>query len=95
MTSRPEAGLRSVMLAGAEKSQDTFSFLPSVQQSKVALGVHKDSAYTNTIMSLHSQDREHTHQVSIAVSPGGKTIWDAVCLEPVLKHLLHYLYFQD
>lgn len=64
------------MLAGvpAEKSQGTFSFSPSVQQPAAALGVHKDSGCTNTTMSLHSQDREHRHQVSIAVSPGGKTI---------------------
>lgn len=55
------------MLVGvpAEKSQDTFSFSPSVQQPKVALGVHKDSGYTNRIMSLHSQDREHMHQYQL------------------------------
>lgn len=73
------------MLAGvpAEKSQDTFSFSSSVQQPEVALGVHKDSGSKNTITSLRSQDREHRHQVSSAVSPGGKTIWDTVCLGPL------------
>lgn len=45
-----------VKLAGepAEKSQGTFSFSPLVQQPEVALGEHKDSGYTNTIMSLGS-----------------------------------------
>lgn len=72
------------MLAGvtSEKSPDTFSFSPSVQQPEVALGVHKGSGYTNTIMNLCSQDREQRHQVSIAEFAGGKTIWDTVCLEP-------------
>lgn len=78
VVSRPEAGLRTVMLAGvpAEKSQ--------VQQPGVAfdLGYTKTQGTQTQLRACTPKTGKHRHQVSITLSPGGETIWETVCLGP-------------
>lgn len=82
-----------------ESSQGTFSFSPLVQKPEVALGVHKDSGYTNTILSLHSWDREaQTSGTNHTVSRWGDDLGGCLpwaCTLASLTLSSFYFYFHD